>query len=392
MKHALVPLGLLTGLHLLHDMSIGFLGILLPALQENLGLSLAMAGFLLPVSQAGSLLQPYFGHLADRYGALNLVVAGLIGTSVMMGLIGIVPSYGLLLAVLFCVGLSSALYHPAGGILAGAYGRQFRTTALAMYHFGGNVGMALGPIAAGAVLAAWGLGAIPWLAVPGVLFALFCFFALRGSVGQELPRRQGAGGFPWAYFGKHRRVLLPLSMVILGRAIGTGTLMLFLPTLLLERGLGFGMVTAMTGAYFLVGGLGGLASGLLADRFGARQVLAVMLAIVPLSFYGFLLAPIEIGFLLLLLGAAAALGEQPVLISLVQGWSKDMAGSIVGLVMGLQFLLSGAATAVVGLIADQVGLHAAFLIIGVFPLIGLPYALRLPSGDLTDQEGEAART
>ena len=107
-----------------------------------------------------------------------------------------------------------------------------------------------------------------------------------------------------------------------------------------------------------------------------------MLIVAPLSVGGFLLLGGGVGLFLLLLAAAALLGEQPVLMALVQEWAPKRRGTVVGLVLGGQFVLAGLGSLLIGWVGDMAGLEGAFRIVAVAPLMGLPFIGRLRVGPI----------
>lgn len=280
---------LLTGAHLTHDMALGFLGILLPFLRAELGFSLLLAGLLLPAQQAGSLLQPVLGHWADRVGRRRFVLSALLMTPVVMSLMGLAPTYAALLAIVAVGGLSSAAYHPAGSSLLTHYAGDRWGTGLAIYHFGGNVGLALGPIAAGFVVANLGLSATPLLCLPALIWAAVLALGLRNGGSGRSPGAVAHGSAAWLW--THRGVFLPLGVILFGRAVSAGGLTLFLPSLMVERGYAIGLVAVLTSGYFLFGGAAGLVAGWLSDLVGRRLVIGVLLLVAPFSILGFLSIP-----------------------------------------------------------------------------------------------------
>lgn len=338
-----VGVGVLTGAHLLHDMSLGFLGMLLPMLRAELGFSLTQAGLLQPAQQIGSFFQPVLGSWADRVGAKRFVVAFLVVTSIFMSLLGTAPAFWVLLVLVFAGGLSSASYHPAGS-------------------------------------ASLSIRATPLLAIPGIVWAGIVLLGTRSAPTRKTEKPAGAGGMRWIW--GHRRTFAPLTVLMLGRAIGSGGFTLFLPTLLTERGYELAMVAAITSGYFLVGGIGGLTTGWLSDKVGRKKVMRAVLILGPVGVGGFLLLGGNAGLILLLLAAAALLGEQPVLMALVQEWSSERRGTVVGMVLGGQFVLSGLGSLLIGWMGDMVSLETAFRVVAVAPLIGLPFVGRLRTGPI----------
>lgn len=372
--------GLLTGAHLLHDMSLGTLGVLLPFLREKLGFSLLLAGLLVPGQQAGSLFQPALGFLADRVGKRRFVLVFLTGTSVCMSLVGLAPAYVVLFVTVMFGGFSSAAYHPAGSALLTDYAGKRWGTGLAIYHFGGNIGLAIGPLAAAYVVSEFALESTWLLMAPGVVWAGI----LAATLPRGHPRAQDPEPLRTAYdwVRSQARVFGRLGIVILVRAIGAGGLALFLPTLLLERGFGLASVAFITSSFFVVAGVGGLVTGWVSDRIDRRTVIAAMLLIAPFGLLLFLFQDGALSILGLLAAGVSLRGEQPVIMALIQEWAPERRGTVVGLVLGSQFVLGALGTSMVGWLADSFGLEQAFRLVALVPLAGVPFVRKLPLGPL----------
>jgi len=135
-----------------------------------------------------------------------------------------------------------------------------------------------------------------------------------------------------------------------------------------------GIVTAL---FFAMGGLGGLVSGALSDRFGRRAVLATMMLLAVPAVLTFLTSVGPLSTVALLLAASLLLGEQPVFVALAQEQAPEHRGTAVGFVFGAQFVLAGLAAAAVGALADLYGLGNVFLALAPVPLIGIPALLML---------------
>ena len=376
----------MTGAHLLHDASLGVLGVFLPFLRERLGFSLFLAGLLVPAQQAGSLLQPAMGYLADTYGKKRFVVTFLTLTSVSMSLMGLSFSYIALLVIVTVGGLSSAAYHPAGSALVTTFAGRRWGTGLAVYHFGGNIGLAAGPLAAAWVVEVHGLSGSWLLMVPALLWAPLVHFRVPTDSRSRTDSDHMRAALGWVR--EHWEPFAALSVIVLGRSIGAGGLGLFLPTLLLDRGYSLAAVAFITSSYFAVGGVGGLVMGSLSDRFGRHRIIASMLVVGPVMLLLFLGSGGAVAVVFLLAASISLRGEQPVIMALIQEWAPARRGTVVGLVLGLQFVLGGLGTALIGYLADSFGLVRAFQIVAIFPLLGLPFVRRLPNGAL---DGDPAR-
>jgi len=97
--------------HLIHDIYGSFLAPLLPLLIEKLGFSYTMAGFLTVAQRFPSLLNPFFGVIADRISVRYFVIGAPTVTAISMSLLGLAPSYPVLVVLLVIMGISAACYH-----------------------------------------------------------------------------------------------------------------------------------------------------------------------------------------------------------------------------------------------------------------------------------------
>ena len=103
--------------HLTHDVFTAFLAPVLPLLINKFGLSYLNSSLLNIVRKIPSLLSLLLGSLISKLDEKYihyLIVAAPLATSVLMSLIGIVPSYPILVVLLLLVGFSSSLFHILG--------------------------------------------------------------------------------------------------------------------------------------------------------------------------------------------------------------------------------------------------------------------------------------
>lgn len=361
--------------HLVHDGYLGILGVLLPQLRDKLQFSLFLAGLLGPAQQVGSLFQPVFGALGDRFGTKKFVVFSVAATGLTMSMVGLSPSFFVLLVLIFLGGVSSAIYHPNGSVLLTNQAGKRWGLGLSIYSFGGNIGLALGPLVATAILLSWSLPAIGVLALPALILAALLALMLRNVSESRRPRRTGGADRSW--WRAERWPLSLIALIIAGRSFGAGGLTLFLPTLLTERGYTLTFIGLITTSYFAIGGVGGLVTGWLSDRFGRIPVMSVNMVIAPIAWLTFVLTEGNGALIALFIAAACLLGHQPVMTALGQEMYPDRRGTIVGFTLGASFALQSLGTLAVGALATWIGLANAFAWLAMAPVIALPslYAL-----------------
>lgn len=104
--------------HFIHDVYSSFLSPLLPLLIEKLSLSLTQAGFLSTIMQVPALANPYIGKLADRISVRYFIIVAPAMTAVPMSLLGVAPTYGILLILLFITGISVSIFHVPSPVMA----------------------------------------------------------------------------------------------------------------------------------------------------------------------------------------------------------------------------------------------------------------------------------
>ncbi|OYR79943.1 MFS transporter [Halorubrum distributum] len=113
------------------------------------------------------------GVLVDRFGSKPLILACLAGMAGPFLLVSVAPTLPVLAAAIATWGLTASVYHPAGlSLLSKSIDR--RGTALGYHGIGGNLGIALGPLATALLLLAfdWRLVTAA-LAFPAVVVAAY---------------------------------------------------------------------------------------------------------------------------------------------------------------------------------------------------------------------------
>ena len=139
--------------HLATDLAQGSLPALLPFLKAEFDLTYTMASALvLAATISSSLIQPLFGLWSDVRGALWLLPAGVGLAGVGMALAAAAPSYPLTFLAVLAAGLGVAAYHPEGSKFASYASGTRRASGMSFFSVGGNIGFALGPVYASALI------------------------------------------------------------------------------------------------------------------------------------------------------------------------------------------------------------------------------------------------
>lgn len=260
------PLGGLAWLHFTNDGAANFLPGVLPAVLLSLGRSPALAGTLMFVLMVGQGLQPVAGLLGRPLGGRRVMWAGVVGATIGAALVGFAGSLFWLVVVLILIGVANACFHPQALAAARAYAGRRGHFGVSLMLIGGEAGRGLWPLIAGIVVA-WGSLSRLWIPALIVLATLPLVYKLLPAA--RPPTTE------W-------RVRLRGRLMATGRLLAYVTLRglvvigatAYLPILWKSLGGGLVVGAALVTTMLIVGLIGTLSGGQLADRGGRRPVLA----------------------------------------------------------------------------------------------------------------------
>jgi MFS transporter, FSR family, fosmidomycin resistance protein len=368
-------MALLSSGHFATDFANGALPALLPFLKDKFSLSYTAVGAVILASQASSsLIQPLFGLWSDRRGAMWLLPAGVATAGVGIAVGADAPAYWLVLLLVLISGVGSAAYHPEASKFAGFVSGRKRASGMAWFSIGGNLGFGVGPLATTAVVAAFGLHGGLILAVPGL--AVGVAFVLAASYLRGFAPASGAAH---ATAGDNDPFALKLLLgVIALRSVAWFGLITFVPLWEVSLGHSKSHGNHLLALMLFAGGVGTLALGPLADRFGPRNVLlASVVATGPFALVFVLVGGVP-GIVALALAGVCVVGTFGVTMVMGQQYLPRHVGTASGLVIGLSVGLGGVAAVALGSLADVTSLRTALLVAAAAPIVASVLAFMLP--------------
>jgi len=350
--------------HGVNDLYSAFLQPLLPRIMSRLDLSITLAASLTTALALGtSVLQPFMGAAADRYGTRLFVIAGPVISAVFLSLIGVADSFIVLLCLLALGGLGSALFHPPAASLVARVGPTARSgTRISMFSFGGALGFAVGPLIAVALVGALGLAGLGLAMLPALLLVPVLFRLLPAGDASEDHGRSTRGALAALRSG---RAALGLLFAISALAAFVQRLFLtFQPIAIAARGGSETLGATTLSAYLAAQALGSVLGGILTDRCDRRRLLLwLTIASVPAHLLALALAP---GQMITLLATAAAgllnMALLPPLVVMGQEASPNGAATSTGIIMGLAWGIGSLGLVGAGALADMVGARSAALL------------------------------
>ncbi len=351
--------------------------LLLPLIGSELGLSYSQIGSFITVQYAaGALSNVPGGLIVDSIGRKGLLMAlALFWVGFPYLMMGFTHAYWLLLGCAALVGIGNNIWHPTAIPLLAQRFPERKGLAVSLHGMGANVGDALGPLVAGALLAvmSW-RGVVVINVLPGIVMSCLILYFLGRDEAPSAPAASGRKGE-----GEQRlrlgemlrgmrelltdRAVVMLSISSAFRTMTQSALLTFLPVYLAHV---MGYSPVWVGGCMFGLQVAGFATapiaGHLSDRMGRRRIIMssmLMSAVVILfmTFAGGTAAfVVFVGLLGFFLFAVRAV---------LQAWLLDatppnMGGTSIGIMFGTQAIGSALGPFLGGMVADQYGLMAAF--------------------------------
>jgi FSR family fosmidomycin resistance protein-like MFS transporter len=360
----------ISGGHAVHDTFTAFLPPLLPRFIERFSLTNAAAGTLSAALQLPSLLNPVFGHLADRTTLRWAVVLGPGVTATAMSLLGWAPGYPVLVLLLVVAGVSLAVFHSTAPVAVGYLAGPRLGRGMGFWMVGGELGRTLGPLVLVSALAVLSLRSIVFLALAGIATSLILYVRLRdvalqpGGEGPRPPWRAAVRGM--------RTVMVLLAALVALRSMMMMAATVFLPVFLTGEGTNPWLAGAALSIVEAAGVVGAFSGGWISDRIGRKAVLVFGHVAAPAFLLLFLEASGWLRIALLPLIGVTLLTIPPVLLAFVQESFPATRALANGVFLSLNFAIRSLAAVGYGAVGDAVGLNGAIVIAAVAMLGGLP--------------------
>jgi FSR family fosmidomycin resistance protein-like MFS transporter len=371
------PLALMILSHTVVDTCQSILPVVLPLLQLRFGLNYAQVGLAAALRDlSSSIIQPMFGWISDRWGFQWLIPVGIVWTGILMGVVGLVPNYWVLLLVLTLTGLGTAAFHPVASMAAAHASEAQRGFGMSLFTAGGNLGFAVGPILMTWILSWFDLQGTVLLIGLGILMVglIHCY---RREIetpfaGRRQRRLQEQTPIPWAR-------LSGLCVLITLRSWGSSGLVVFLPLYLIQQGMALSVTGRVLFVFLFFGALGGMLGGYLSDRVGRQQVIATSLLLYPPLIAAALAFPGPMRWILLAFSGAVLQASHSVTVVFAQELLPQRVAMASGLTLGLAFGAGGLGVGVSGLVADLFGLTTCVWMLVFLPGLGGLLGLTLKS-------------
>ena len=370
---------LLTSAHLFNDFYAGFLMPLLSYFQLHLHLTITQVSILPTILAVfGSILQPVFGFLGDRFNKKLFVVSGVLCSALFMSCIGRAPNFTLLILMLVIGASGVAAFHPNAAATVARLTQNKSTFTMSIFLMVGCIGLALAPFIITSIASAGGFNKLWLLSLPGVILALILIKTL--TIDHESKSSTKLSDFKILFAGKSRPLWI-MFLIMFIRSLVITSFMSFMSILFTAKGLSMHKSGIAISTFLISGSVGGVIGGYLADKISRKVIIAGSSIIACPLLLWFLQADGNFAMILLGLSGMVVLAASAVNILIVQRLCPEMAGSIAGVSMGLVWGSAGLMLPVIGYIADHYSMETSLRIAAsMLPISGI-LVLVLPNID-----------
>jgi FSR family fosmidomycin resistance protein-like MFS transporter len=344
-------LAILTLAHFLNDGAVNFLPGVLPAVLVRLALPDADAGLVMSALLVGQGLQPLMGWLSDRYGQAWFLIPGLSLSLLGGAFVGLAGSLWILIAILLTIGIGNAAFHPPGLATARRMARKERASlVMSVFLVGGEIGRGLGPLLASLIILLWGFHGLLILVVP-----VFCLVPLLPRLLPPAGPKVRTASSDRRSWAKRLRSLWPLLLFAGLRSSLVYASVTFIPILWHDQGGSLIVGASLVSVQLLVGVVGNLGGGWLADRLGRRPLLVSMSLLSPLLLGLYPLLPMPWAYLDLGVLGISLFATLPVTILIGQDRSHGEPAFGSGVALGLGNALGAVGLLILGAWVPLIG-------------------------------------
>jgi FSR family fosmidomycin resistance protein-like MFS transporter len=372
---AYVVLGGLSLSHFLNDTMQSLIPSVYPILKANYALDFAQIGLITLAFQfTTSLLQPVVGIVTDRRPQPYSLAIGMGFTFAGLILLSVANQFAWILLAAATVGFGSAVFHPESSRIArlasgGRYG-----FAQSVFQVGGNMGTAVGPLLAAAVIVPFGQPSIAWFSL--IAFVAIVVLAKVGRwykpriVTQAAAAAARPAGLPPS--NKIMLGLVVLALLSFSKSLYTVSLSSYYTFFLMEK---YGVSTQAAQVYLFVflaaNAAGVFFGGPIGDRIGRKYV--IWLSILGALPFALIMphAGLTGGAIAVALAGFVMSSATAAIIVFAQEMMPHRVGMISGIFFGFSFGVGGLGAAALGQVADIHGIEFVFLICSFLPAFGL---------------------
>jgi len=369
-------LGAISFSHFMNDTIQSLIFAIYPLFKTKFQLSFGQIGMItLSYQLTASLLQPMVGLYTDRSPKPYSLAFGMGCTLVGLVVLGTAPNYASILLAAMIVGTGSSIFHPESSRVARMASGGRHGLAQSIFQVGGNMGTAMGPLIAAAVVIPRGQGSVAWFSLAALLA-----ISVLWQVGRWYSSHRALAGHSPAHQGLHPDLpdhtvilsILVLLVLMFSKFFYLASLSSYYTFYLMHRfHLSVQSAQVHLFVFLFAVATGTLFGGPIGDRIGRKRVIwGSILGAAPFA----LALPYAnltwTGVLAFIIGLILASAFSAILV-FAQELIPGKVGTVSGLFFGLAFGMAGIGAAVFGRLADRHGIEFVYHLCSYLPLLGI---------------------
>jgi len=368
----------LSLVHFTGDFYAAFLTHLLPIFVDKLGLTLTQVGLLAGISRfLAFVVQPSSGYVADHYHTRFFILGGPLLATIFMPLIGIAPSYMVLLLFVSMGSIGVSMFHPTAAGMVSQYSGSHFGLSMALFNLGGTLSFGLGPIFIAFFVSSWGLESSPVTMVFGLVLMGVLYKIVPLPTTEGLANLGFMGSIKEALGGVWKPIALIWAIMVL-RSFAGQVFMTFLPIYYSQQGFSLLSIGTIVSLFTVAGALSGVAAGHLSDRFGFKPVFFLSHGLSTPSLVLLLLLPGDWAYGTAFLAGFFVMASLPLGVTMAQEIAPKGKSMVSSLMMGLAWGTGGMMTPLAGKMADLFSIAPVLACTAVIPLLTVGLIALLP--------------
>jgi FSR family fosmidomycin resistance protein-like MFS transporter len=368
----------LTLVHFIGDFYSSFINPLFPVFVERFALTLTQIGLLAGLSRfLAFIVQPTVGYLADYYRTRFFILGGPFLTIVFIALVGVAPSYSILLVFISLGSIGSAMFHPSTAGMVSTYAGRHFGFSMSVFNTGGTLAFGLGPLFITYLVGTYGLGVSPITMILGLAVMVVLFRIVPSPQGEGLAHLGFIGSLKEVLGSVWKPVILIWVVMVLRAYVGH-SFRTFLPVLYAQEGYSLVAVGAVLSLFTVAGAVSGLAAGHLSDRVGYKPIFYLAHGVATPSLFLLLYLKGNWVFCGAFCAGFFSMATLPLGVAMAQELAPKGKSMVSSLMMGLAFGLGGIMMPLTGKLADIFSIRGILLFLAIIPCLTIFLIALLP--------------
>jgi len=372
----------LTLVHFIGDFYSSFINPLLPVFVEKFSLTLAQVGILVGVSRLMAfIVQPAAGYVADHYRTRFFVLGGPLFTIIFISLLGVAPSFFVLLLFVSLGSIGSSMFHPTTAGMVSEYSGGHFGLSMSIFNTGGTFAFAVGPVFITYLVGAYGLGISPFTMIFGLIVMVYLFKTVPIPLGERL-KDFGFIGSLKEVLGQVWKAIVLIWIIMVLRAFVGISFRSFIAVLFSQEGYSLVSIGALISIFTVAGSFSGLLAGHLSDKIGYKPIFYFSHGLATPSLILLLYMPGIWVYFTAFVAGFLSMATLPLGVAMAQELAPRGRSMVSSLMMGFAFGLGGVMAPITGKLADVFSIRPVLCVLAIIPLLTIGLIYMLPEKNL----------